>query len=57
MTWVFIDKPTIRQKANRRALRRWWRSFKREGELLLPFIIGIIVIGLTTLLALSEVVR
>lgn len=57
MNWLFKDKPTIRQKANRRALRRWWRSFKREGELLLPFIIGIIVIGLTTLLALSEVVR
>ena len=57
MNWLFKDKPTIRQKANRRALRRWWCSFKREGELLLPFIIGIIVIGLTTLLALSEVVR
>ena len=57
MNWLFKDKPTIRLKANRRAFKRWWRSFKREGELLLPFIIGIIVIGLTTLLALSEVVR
>lgn len=57
MKWLFEDKPTIRQQANRRAWRRWWRSFKKEGELLLPFIIGIIVIGLTTLLALSEVVR
>ena len=57
MNWLFKDKPTIRQQANRRAFKRWWRSFKREGELLLPFIIGIIIIGLTTLLALSEVVR
>ena len=57
MKWLFEDKPTIRQRANRRALRRWWRSFKREGELMIPFIIGIIIIGLTTLLALSEVVR
>ena len=57
MKWLFEDKPTITKQRNRRALRRWWRSFKREGELLLPFIIGIIIIGLTTLLALSEVVR
>ena len=57
MNWLFKDKPTIRQQANRRAFKRWWRSFKREGELIIPFIIGIIIIGLTTLLALSEVIR
>tara|TARA_B100000519_G_scaffold75146_1_gene64614 strand:+ start:73 stop:246 length:174 start_codon:yes stop_codon:yes gene_type:complete len=57
MKWLFEDKPTIAQQRNRRAFKRWWRSFKREGELIIPFIIGIIIIGLTTLLALSEVIR
>jgi len=37
--------PTKQQIRNRRAMRKWWRSFKREGELLFPFILGIIWLG------------
>ena len=37
---------TKQQMRNRQKMRKWWRSFKREGELILPFIIGIIILGL-----------
>jgi hypothetical protein len=36
---------TKQQMRNRQKMRKWWRSFKREGELILPFIIGIIILG------------
>ena len=38
-------QPTRQQIRNARAMRRWWRSFKREGELMLPFILGVIILG------------
>ena len=44
-------KPTPQQIRNARAMRRWWRSFKREGELMIPFIIGVIVLGFVGYLA------
>ena len=44
-------EPTPQQKRNARALRRWWRSFKREGEIIFPFILGIIVLGFVGYLA------
>ena len=38
-------QPTRQQIRNERNLRRWWRSFKREGEIMLPFILGVIILG------------
>lgn len=38
-------QPTPQQIRNRRAMRRWWRSFKKEGELMIPFIVGILLLG------------
>jgi hypothetical protein len=38
-------QPTRQQIRNARAMRKWWRSFKREGEIIFPFILGIIVLG------------
>jgi hypothetical protein len=36
---------TPQQERNARAMRRWWRSFKKEGELMIPFIVGILLLG------------
>ena len=44
-------QPTPRQIRNARAWRKWWRSFKKEGELIFPFILGIIVLGFVGYLA------
>ena len=38
-------QPTRQQIRNQQKLRRWWRSFKREGEIMLPFILGVIILG------------
>ena len=39
-------KRTPQQIRNARAMRRWWRSFKKEGEWALPVIVLIILLGL-----------
>jgi len=44
-------EPTRQQRRNARAMRKWWRSFKKEGELIFPFILGIIVLGFVGYLA------
>jgi hypothetical protein len=44
-------EPTPQQRRNARAMRKWWRSFKREGELMIPFILGIIILGFVGYLA------
>jgi len=38
-------QPTRQQIRNQQKIRRWWRSFKKEGELMFPFIIGVIILG------------
>ena len=38
-------QPTPQQIRNARAMRKWWRSFKREGEIIFPFILGVIILG------------
>jgi len=38
-------QPTRQQIRNARAMRKWWRSFKREGEIIFPFILGVIILG------------
>ena len=47
----FFSKLSRRQRTpqqirNARAMRRWWRSFKKEGEWALPVIVLIILLGL-----------
>ena len=42
---------TPQQIRNDRALRKWWRSFKKEGELMIPFIVGVIILGFVGYLA------
>ena len=42
---------TPQQIRNDRAMRRWWRSFKKEGELMIPFIVGVIILGFVGYLA------
>jgi hypothetical protein len=44
-------QPTPQQKRNARAMRKWWRSFKREGEIIFPFILGVIILGFVGYLA------
>lgn len=40
-----MRKLTAQQIRNRRAMHKWWRSFKKEGELMFPIIIGVIILG------------
>lgn len=40
-----MRKLTAQQIRNRRAMRKWWRSFKKEGELMFPIILGVIILG------------
>jgi len=44
-------QPTPQQIRNQQKLRKWWRSFKREGEMMLPFILGVIILGFVGYLA------
>lgn len=44
---------TAQQIKNRRAIRKWWRSFKREGEMMFPFIIGVIILGFVGYIAVT----
>ncbi len=43
---VLSPKPPASKIRNRRAFRKWWRSFKKEGELMFPIILLIIVLGM-----------
>ena len=49
------DNPTPQQRMNRLKFKRWWRSFKREGELMLPFILGIMLLGLITFITINNI--
>ena len=45
---------TPQQERNARAMRRWWRSFKKEGELMIPFIVGILLLGFIGWVAITN---
>ena len=45
---------TPQQIRNARAMRKWWRSFKREGELMIPFIVGILLLGFVGWVAVTS---
>jgi len=48
-----MRKLTAQQIRNRRAMRKWWRSFKREGELMFPIILGVIILGFVGYIAVT----
>ena len=53
MKWLLSENPTPRQRANRIIARKRWerakKSFWREVDLIIPFVIGLLSIGLITL--------
>lgn len=52
---VSHERPrTPQQERNARAMRRWWRSFKKEGELMIPFIVGILLLGFIGWVAITN---
>lgn len=53
--WLLSDNPTYRQRRNRAEARRWWRKFTREGELILPFLIGLCIFTWIVVFFLWEV--
>ena len=36
-------------------MRRYWRAFKKEGELMIPFISGLIIFGIIILNFLYQI--
>lgn len=53
--WLLSDNPTRQQRRNRANARRWWRKFIREGELILPFLIGLCIFSWIVVFFLWEV--
>ena len=53
--WLLSDNPTYTQRRNRAIARRWWRNFMREGELILPFLIGLSIFTWIVVFFLWEV--
>lgn len=53
--WLLSDNPTYTQRRNRANARRWWRKFIREGELILPFLIGLCIFSWIVVFFLWEV--
>ena len=59
MKWLYSNNPTPRQRANRIIAQRKWREIKNklkvDGEITIPFGIGLLFIGLITLCLLLSV--
>jgi ABC-type multidrug transport system permease subunit len=55
LNWLLSDNPTYTQRRNRANARRWWRKFMREGELILPFLIGLCIFSWIVVFFLWEV--
>ena len=53
--WLLSDNPTYTQRRNRANARRWWRKFIREGELIIPFLIGLCIFSWIVVFFLWEV--
>ena len=52
---IYSNTPTIQQLKNRQKCRKFWRNFFNDGEIFLPFIIGIMLLGLITFITLNNV--
>ena len=59
MKWLYSDNPTPRQRVNRIIAQRKWREIKKklkvDGEITIPFGIGLLAIGLISLCLLLSV--
>ena len=53
--WLLTDNPNYAQRRNRASARRWGRKFVREGELMLPFLIGLSIFAWIVVFFLREV--
>ena len=51
--YILSDNPTPQQRINRAKSRRFWRNFWREGELMLPFFFGIMLLGLIAYITIT----
>jgi len=51
---IYSDNPTPQQRMNRLKWKRFWRNFWREGELVLPFIFGIMLLGLIAYITITN---
>jgi hypothetical protein len=44
---------TPRQQRNHLKMKRWFRAVRKEGEIMLPFIVGILILGATFVFAVK----
>lgn len=51
---IYSDNPTPQQRMNRLKSKRFWRNFWREGELLIPFFLGIMLLGLIAYITITN---
>ena len=51
---IYSDNPTPQQRINRAKARRFWRNFWKEGELMLPFFFGIMLLGLIAYITITN---
>ena len=51
---IYSDNPTPQQRMNRLKWKRFWRNFWREGEIFLPFIFGIMLLGLIAYITITN---
>lgn len=52
--YILTDNPTPQQRMNRLKWKRFWRNFWREGELMLPFFFGIMLLGLIAYITITN---
>lgn len=51
---IYSNNPTPQQRMNRLKCKRFWRNFWREGELLFPFFLGIMLLGLIAYITITN---
>ena len=51
---IYSDNPTPQQRMNRLKFKRFWRNFWKEGELLFPFFLGIMLLGLIAYITITN---
>jgi len=51
---IYSNNPTTQQLRNRQKCRKFWRNFWKEGELMLPFFFGIVLLGLIAYITINN---
>ena len=52
--YILTDNPTPQQRMNRLKCKRFWKNFWKEGELLFPFFLGIVLLGLIAYITITN---